>query len=110
MDPNHWPAFMWLAMALGFGSTVTSVIVFLWKSFRRTPGWILDSISLGICGFLLVIAMMAYAVITDGHLPKEVQTVLGYFMLVTIALVLVRASTEIKERAVHKRNLGTKND
>lgn len=110
MDPNHWPAFMWLAMALGFGSIITAFILFLWKAFRRTPGWILDSISLGICGFLLVIAMMAYIVITDGHLPKEVQKVLGYFVLVTMALVLLRASNGIKRRATHKKDVGAKND
>jgi hypothetical protein len=99
---------MWLAFALGFGAFVTSLFVFVWKAFRRrTRGWILDSILLGACGFVLVLTMMSYVIWADGHLPKEIQSVVGPFVLVAIALALVRASNGLREIAIRKKKLGS---
>jgi hypothetical protein len=66
---------MWLALAaLGFGSVVSSLAVLIWKGLiRRSPGWILDTVLLGASGFVLVLAMMGYLMISDARIPKEVN-------------------------------------
>lgn len=103
MDPNHWPQFIWLAFALGFGSVVTLLILFVWRAFRRRgPGWILDCVLLGMCGFIVVPLMVAYVIWTNGGVPKEIQRVSGPLALVAIALAFVRASNALRERAIHK--------
>jgi hypothetical protein len=106
MDPNHWPLFMWLAFALGLGSFVTLVILFVWRAFRRRgPGWILDCVLLGVCGFVVVSLMAAYVIWTNARLPKEIQRVSGPLLLMAIALALVGASNALKERAIRKKKL-----
>ena len=64
----------------------------------------MDSISLATCGFVLVAAMMAYWVVTDGRLPKEIQKGLGYLLLICIAFALVRASNGF-QRTIRKSKL-----
>ncbi len=91
MDPNRWPIFMWLAVAVGFGSVVASIGLLLWKGlFRRRKGWARDSISLGASGFALVVLMMGYLIVSDGILPKELQKFVGYFALGGLAILLTR--------------------
>jgi len=106
MDPNYWAQFIWLAFALGFGSFVTLVILFVWRAFRRRgPGWILDCVLLGMCGFVVVSLMAAYVILTNSRLPNEIQRVSGLLLLMAIALALVRASNALKERAIRKKKL-----
>ncbi len=104
MGPNHWPMFMGLAVALGFGSFVTLLLVFAWKALRhRTAGWVLDCFLLGASGFILVLVMMGYLLWTNDRLPKEIQRVSGPLVLAAIALALVRAGTEFRQRVMQKK-------
>ena len=104
MDPNQWPAFMWLALALGFGSVVSSLGLMIWKGLiRRSPGWILDTVLLGVSGVVLVLAMMVYLTISDACIPKEVQRLVGYFVLVGLGLALVSVSKQLRERMANKK-------
>lgn len=85
---------------------VTSLLVFVWKAFRRrTPCWILDSILLGASGFVLVLMMMFDLIRADRHLPKEIQKVVVPLVLVAIALALGWVSNRWREIAIRKKKL-----
>jgi hypothetical protein len=111
MDTNHLPESVWLVIAVGFGSIVAALGLFSWRAtFRRKPGWFLDSALLGASGFVLVIAMMAYLLLSGERIPKEWQKLLGYFVLGAMGLSLAWVSRQILERRAgsrRKRKLGT---
>ena len=99
MDPNRWPAFVWMVIAVGFGSIVCALALFVFKAiFRRKPGWFADSALLGISGFVLVVAMMAYLSLAGTRIPKEWQKVGGYFVLCAVGLPLAWVSRQILRR------------
>lgn len=105
-DPNQWPVFIWLALALGFGSVVSSLGVMVWKGLiRRRPGWVLDSVLLGASGFVLVLAMTVYLMISDAGIPKEMQRLIGYFVLIGFAVALVWVSREVRERMARSKKI-----
>ena len=114
MDPNHWPDFVWMVVAIGFGSIVASLGLFFWRAiFRRKPGWFLDSALLGASGFVLVVAMMAYLLLSGEKIPKEWQKLLGYFVLGGVGLSLAWVSSQILKRrdgSRRKRKLGSARD
>jgi hypothetical protein len=111
MDPNHGPDFVWMVAAIGFGSIVASLGLFFWRAiFRRKPGWFLDSALLGASGFVLVVAMMAYLLLSGEKIPKEWQKLLGYFVLGGVGLSLAWVSRQILKRrdaSRRKRKLGS---
>lgn len=108
MDPNHWPAFMWLVIALGFGSVVTSILLFLWRAiFGRRPGWILDSVLLGASGFVLVFAMMAYLSLVGERVPKGWRRFLGEVVLAGLALLLAWGAGRIRKWSADSRRMRT---
>jgi len=110
-DPNQWPAFMWLALALGFGSVVSSFGVMIWKGLiRRSPGWILDTVLHGASGFVLVLAMIVYLTISHARIPKEVQRLVGYFVLIGLALALVSVSRQLREQMARIRKTRSEKD
>jgi hypothetical protein len=104
VDPNNWPAFMWVVLALGFGSIVTSLLLFLWKAiFGRRAGWLVDSVLLGSSGFVLVLAMMAYMLLIADRVPEQWQKLVGYSVLGGIGLPLAWASVRIRKWKIDSR-------
>src|SRR5579864_674408 len=111
-DPNRWPMFIWLVVALGFGSVGASVGLFLWSAaFRRKrPGWFMDSVLLGCSGFVLTAVMMAYIILSQKRLPQEWQRQFGPAVVLAVGLVLVWVSRRALQRIMsskRKRMLGT---
>jgi len=111
MDPNHWPGIVWMVVAIGFGSIVCALALFVFKAiFRRKPGWLLDSALLGASGFVLVIAMMAYLFLSGEKIPREWQKMGGYFVLCAVGLPLAWVSRQIprwRSSSRRKRMLGS---
>jgi hypothetical protein len=111
MDPNHWPDFVWMVVAIGLGAAVSSLGLFAWRAiFRRKPGWFLDSMLLGASGFVLVVAVMIYLFLSGERIPKEWQKLGGYFVLCAAGLTLAWISRQILKRrsgSRRKRMLGS---
>ena len=111
MDPSEWPLLAWPVVALGLASICASILLFLWRAiFRRKPGWMLDSLTLGGSGFVLVLAMMAYLLLVAPRIPKELQRLGGYLVMAGVGLPLVWVSVRIqrwKAELRSRRTLGS---
>jgi multisubunit Na+/H+ antiporter MnhB subunit len=107
MDPNRWPALVWLVVALGFGSVLVSLVLFLFSAaFRRKrPGWLLDAALLGFSGFVLVAVMASYIVISQGRLTKEWQRVFGPPIVMVLGLALAGLSARVLRRAFSSKKM-----
>jgi len=100
MDPNHWPALVWLFTALVFGSVVTSFGLLIWNAvFRRQkPKWILDTLLLGLSGLTLVAIVMVFLESSSGRLSKGPQKLIGEAIMIFAGLLLVGVSRRILNR------------
>ena len=104
-DPNRWPVFVWLIIALGSGSVVVSLGLFLWSAVFRSkrPGWFLDSVLLGCSGFVLVVVMMAYVIVMQGRFPEEWQRQFGPIVVLAVGLFLAWVSRRLLQRMLSPR-------
>jgi CBS domain containing-hemolysin-like protein len=86
---------VWLFVSLVLGFLVTTIVTVLFRAiFHKRRGWVVDSVLLGFSGLLMVSAMMALFIYGEG-VPKDLQKLLGYTLMLAIALPLVWASRRI---------------
>jgi hypothetical protein len=99
MDPNHWPGFAWMVIAIGFGSIVCALALFVFKAiFRRKQGWLWMLRFLAYQELSWVAAMMACLSLSGARIPKELHKLGGYFVLSAVGLPMVWASRQILRR------------
>src|SRR5258708_37148453 len=91
MDPNHWPALVWLFIALVFGAFVACLGLLIWNAaFRRQKTrWILDIVLLGFPGLILVAVLMIFIASSSGRLSKGPQRLIGEFVMAAAGEPLV---------------------
>jgi hypothetical protein len=100
MDPNHWPALVWLLIALVLGSFVACFFLLIWGAvFRRhQPTWLLDAALLACSGLILVVVLMVFVESSAGRLDKASQKLIGEPVLAAAGLLLVWVSGRIFNR------------